>query len=570
MKFLPKTRSTVLWGAMLLVGLRGIVNLQPHFVFCNGVDNNEKQTRTTRNARDHSGLRPKAISPACHVPPIDPARKIERIFFLHMRKAGGTSLRSYLRHLSRKVGLDYLAIEADTPQEFPSPEMLNSTLYVTHLREPVARAISHYKYDQRWNCNILQNKTFDGNYSAAKLDWSLDDFILKSRETKLLFNCGINCFARWSTGLFNDQFKESRQLEELARNVLWSYDLIIVEEKLKDPHYVKQIERLFGGVSGADRRSDAYCSAASRTVNKLFPLVVENASVDLIREHNQIDLALYKELTTCDDGFNFSNHSLIPLGKKILRRNEIQETKDSSPVCTFSSDKTLSSIYFLDLWHAGGLGVKNYLSEVAKQFDVNFVSDYSWKSSRERMNSTTLYVTLLKDPIDRFLDHYRFNQRWNCAQLETNSFKPSLANTQNITIEEFAFVDLNKAECGMNCYARYGTGHWNHLEAESEFLYFNAHQMFWKYDLIISYEKLQSDPSYVKSLETLFGGVVGLNHTVNSKCATKSKEANERFPLKVSDETVQQIREWNQIDIKLYDELMSCPNGHSFPTKSIV
>ena len=74
--------------------------------------------------------------------------RIDRLFFSHTRKAGGTMLARFFRLVAQTHGWKFVSVEG-TPAEAP---IRNDTFYVTHLREPVARAISMYKYGGRFTC----------------------------------------------------------------------------------------------------------------------------------------------------------------------------------------------------------------------------------------------------------------------------------------------------------------------------------------------------------------------------------------------------------------------------------
>ncbi|VEU34794.1 unnamed protein product [Pseudo-nitzschia multistriata] len=229
-----------------------------------------------------------------------------RLVFLHMRKAGGTTLYSYLKKVtnSRRTTLkEFIACEGfkdclelnnyedgfhkynddernatmlwknrneiPYPRPFPSLNWddSGSTFYVTHLREPIARAISHYKYDQRWSCDISEsrnslrymnisrhvtrelarannstkhdkftfyapsratNKTYfvpsSENQKMEIEEWATELFpIFKDKKGRgnhmdlayrpkrdKLWHCSTNCYARWATGMYHpDQIYES-------------------------------------------------------------------------------------------------------------------------------------------------------------------------------------------------------------------------------------------------------------------------------------------------------------------------------------------------------------------------
>ena len=68
--------------------------------------------------------------------------KFKRLYFYHSRKAGGTNLKRYLNKVAAHHGLQFKAEEFTVAEE---PGSKQDTFYVTHMREPVARSISHFK-----------------------------------------------------------------------------------------------------------------------------------------------------------------------------------------------------------------------------------------------------------------------------------------------------------------------------------------------------------------------------------------------------------------------------------------
>ena len=80
---------------------------------------------------------------------------IRRIVFFHMRKAGGTTLRQYLQRVAKFWGLEFKVYEGglilqdsnnnnNDNDEIEIPSSRNDTLYVTHLRHPISRLVSHF------------------------------------------------------------------------------------------------------------------------------------------------------------------------------------------------------------------------------------------------------------------------------------------------------------------------------------------------------------------------------------------------------------------------------------------
>jgi Sulfotransferase family len=243
---------------------------------------------------------------------------ITRIVFLHMRKAGGTTFWSYLRDVANKYNLKLEVYEGVQPP-IPEEQNDNTTLFITSIREPVSRVLSHYKYEMRWNCNILTNKKAGFIPTKKNTRMSLHHFVeatnapMKHGELKgHLWECSHNCYAKWSTGLCWDEGKHNEteycwslnhtahSLLSDARRSLYAYNLVFVMEWLKNTEYVRSIETMFGLSGLAQRKSNMWCGAESAKANKKVPLVVTNTTLGRILHFNKIDTYLYDELTTCN------------------------------------------------------------------------------------------------------------------------------------------------------------------------------------------------------------------------------------------------------------------------------
>jgi len=241
----------------------------------------------------------KTTSPACRPRFLSHGHKIRRIFFLHMRKAGGTTIRFYLKKVAQVYNLTFVAAEGSKTVEAP---MDNNTLYVTNLREPVARAISHYKYDHRWDCNqLIHNKSFVPSINNTR--GSLEDFIDQAHEkySYQLWNCSSNCYTRWATGIYHEgnscSIGETDERVKLARELLFRYNVIINTERLRDEDYIRGIEEMFGVTGLVGRR--AFCVPESAAANKKIPLVISNSTRKKLEDCNAADTILYKQLVTC-------------------------------------------------------------------------------------------------------------------------------------------------------------------------------------------------------------------------------------------------------------------------------
>jgi hypothetical protein len=253
-----------------------------------------------------------AYSPAC-----SPKYKgnINRIFFRFMRKSAGTTTFHYLKKVSENLGLEFKSQEAGLKTPRPAPN--SSTFFVTNIREPVSRAISHYKYDQRWSCKNLMNKSWvptENNIESRLEDFIHNPFGKKNpkRALEKLLGCAINCYAQWATGKRIIPSQMANFTDDLlteASQVLFSYDLIIVQEWLQDPQYVKNIEHFFQTPGLKNRRM--YCGDSSHKANKKIPLIIQNETMNSLKVKNQVDIMLYNELTSCPTGAKFSNRTIF-------------------------------------------------------------------------------------------------------------------------------------------------------------------------------------------------------------------------------------------------------------------
>jgi hypothetical protein len=157
-----------------------------------GNDNENEDSSNNNNGKS---------SPSLTLPLSIQDQNYTRLVFLHMRKAGGTTIRNFLKNVVKSNNTSFQEfvhceghkkclefpnnenndgyhrynMEAGGPSSTSSSrnskrslsrDTSGRTLYVTNLREPISRIISNYKYDQRWNCDnklIKMNMNMDTN-----------------------------------------------------------------------------------------------------------------------------------------------------------------------------------------------------------------------------------------------------------------------------------------------------------------------------------------------------------------------------------------------------------------------
>ncbi|KAL7463133.1 hypothetical protein ACHAXS_003519 [Conticribra weissflogii] len=280
--------------------------------------------------RNNYNANPNLPSPACH-PHFQLAlpngkwgndTKFKRIYFYHARKAGGSSMHKYLASVARNYGIELKAVEWDGMEEPGTNEV--DTFYVTHLREPVDRAISHFKYQGRWDCRDLvfrsslnkriQKRGRHGNFTPTEENanpietWNQTGghepqscrYIgkMKSHRFRLAL-CAVNCYSQWFSGLSCPTWNVSPMDQyAVAKARVLRFNMIVVIEKLRDPKYVEAVEQFFG-VSGITAKGVPYCERESHAANAMYPVVIKNETRESLGRLNEIDIRLYHELSDC-------------------------------------------------------------------------------------------------------------------------------------------------------------------------------------------------------------------------------------------------------------------------------
>ena len=251
--------------------------------------------------------------------PLDKERRdtpITRIHLAHMRKAGGSSLRSYLLKVTRHFNLTFHPAEGGRGKE----EVLrDDTLYISHVRAPTKRILSHFKFDQRWDCQQLMHNYTEYNpttENARPLDEWLDhgDTCAKKPVKSLLWDCTRNCFLRW----FNDPLEKCNADQHEVNGVYYQaaleraqhYHLMIDTERLHSTDgssdaYIASLENFFGGLTGIARNANMQCGKPSKKANSEHPLVVNSETQRRLNDENQADQDFVDTLSECPNGVVF-------------------------------------------------------------------------------------------------------------------------------------------------------------------------------------------------------------------------------------------------------------------------
>jgi hypothetical protein len=240
---------------------------------------------------------------------------ITRIYMAHMRKAGGSTLRMYLNGVAEQYGLQ---LDVNEGGRFEYPGTHPTTLYVTHLRDPYERAISHFKYDQRWDCGQQLTKpgfipTYENAHYYNLTRWIDEKGVLQRDakcSTRFLWECSTNCYIRWLNHPIGtchpESFQVNSSLYHKALEQAYQYNVIIDMNRLfGDESYGRDLESFFSEKGLLGLKGHPYCDVQSKLANQQFPLIVDNDTRSLLVERNRPDYDLYNALVTCPGGIEF-------------------------------------------------------------------------------------------------------------------------------------------------------------------------------------------------------------------------------------------------------------------------
>jgi hypothetical protein len=213
------------------------------------------------------------------------------IAFVHIPKTAGTTLHKIISHQSQRVLIHHDSngpLDAALANRIHSvnPDaimghfsvglhlMVPKLRYVTCLREPVSRVVSHYYHALNDPAHYLHQKVVSGN---------LD---LQSYVTAGLSGELSNGMTRMLAGVedFNHSVVDRQTLDIAKTNIETLFDGVILSECF-DPGILMLAKRLQWNAPYYIRRKIGSYGTASRKPDR--------ATRESIEEHNQIDIELY-------------------------------------------------------------------------------------------------------------------------------------------------------------------------------------------------------------------------------------------------------------------------------------
>ena len=247
------------------------------------------------------------LLPSCHphhrVKSTTQPQSIKRIYFYHVRKAGGTMIRNYLQKVAEHYNIHLQVDEYNHASYIEEVGSKPDTIYITNLRDPVERSISHFKYSERWDCEqLVHNESFIPTQLNARPFgmWNETKGFSKSPcDLEFSFTeCAVNCYLQTFSGMGctnNDWYKQYN----MAFDRLRKYNLILIYERFKDPYYIQAVEDYFGGISGFNKPAHMFCGDESKEANDKVPLSVsEFAHIFKLQSLNKMDDRLYNDFVS--------------------------------------------------------------------------------------------------------------------------------------------------------------------------------------------------------------------------------------------------------------------------------
>ncbi len=232
-------------------------------------------------------------------PGVNPDKAEKAVIFLHIPKTAGTALQVMIRQQFRQSGIyeldnkdarrsmDIFKGMADRDKKkfravvghmwFGLHEsMPKPCTYITLLREPIDRVVSHYYYVRRMSAHYLHQEVISRNLS-------LKDYLEQKLSTEL--NNG-------QTRLLSGEMDENRYpfgtcprelLDRAKNNLKEHFSVVGIQERYTDT--LRLLEKVFGWK----------ISYFHKNVTSNRPALedIPRRTIEVIRKYNQLDIELY-------------------------------------------------------------------------------------------------------------------------------------------------------------------------------------------------------------------------------------------------------------------------------------
>ena len=220
--------------------------------------------------------------------------------------------------------------------------------------------------------------------------------------------------------------------------------------------------------------------------------------------------------------------------------------------------------------------IRKYIKKVALTHNIHLeIQENKWAREAVGSRPGTLYVTNMRDPVERSISHFKYEGRWDCRQMIKNAthYTPTLQNAKQFEKWDqtggfeasSCNVPFSFDFCAVNCYIQSFSGQGCTTD-DWQTQYASAQERLFQYNLVFAYERFK-DPKYARAVEAFFG-VDGFGTDSDYWCRPESKEANAKMPLKVKFASVMRLTKLNSMDNKFHKEATSCWDGEDEPEYS--
>lgn len=255
-----------------------------------GDDSVQEKQQTTSNS-----VLKTANSTQLPLPDMEPIdmTKYDTIHLLHVRKAGGTSLRTFLEKVAHYHNMTFTVregscwpyaqkyMEESNLQQVTEANHKHTTLVVSMLRDPIQRILSSYWFEG--NVNVSNPHSFR--------DWvdTVNNKVLQKRSTGdwWMWKCASECY----TKLFGHY--SPINLTKAKLQLKTEFDFIIQSDRLGDAQYKQWLAQMFGAPQQLQIPHIRGKNSRKYDLNGTWACPTDEDMARLV-ETNQLDMELVK------------------------------------------------------------------------------------------------------------------------------------------------------------------------------------------------------------------------------------------------------------------------------------
>lgn len=240
-----------------------------------------------------------------------PHQSPEKVYFFHLRKAGGTSLRNYLgAYASEKQ----IPLEVDEGYSLNHAQRFNSmprTLHITSLRHPIERIKSSYRFEGRW-------KQTEANF-RPETELAFAKWVAETRcnhRERRLWTCSENYYVKSLIGYPQAGANGLGRAElALAKRRLREFEIVLITEQFSNLKTNRYLQHRLGFAQQVPHKRFPQPKRPEASDEELF----DQPTMDWLFEANRLDLELYQD--ACElFARRIGRHRLLQLPSTLLGR----------------------------------------------------------------------------------------------------------------------------------------------------------------------------------------------------------------------------------------------------------